>query len=461
MQALETLKSILGPGGWLEEDGDTESYRNDWHRKVAGRAMLVALPHDVQQVADVVNVCCEAGIAITPQGGNTSVSASGVPAETGDNIVVSLKRMNSIRDVSSAGYSLSADAGATLQAVQEAAADQERFFALDIGARGSCTIGGCVSTNAGGLNTLRYGNCREHVLGIEAVLADGTIWNGMRRLRKDNSGYDLKQLFIGAEGTLGIVTGVTLKLHSKPVDQVSAFVALASLEKLTPLLELARDKAGELIDAFELCPEHLVSGVCRVRDDVRRPLETQAEFYVLMRVSGDASIEDRAVEFLSEAMDAGLITDGVLAQSGPQEDMLWKIRDHAIPNLLFEGDMIKQDAALPLEHVVEYISRVKQDLAARWPSAWLYSLGHVGDGNQHICVMGHDLKDRADIASHLNQLLWSLGGTISAEHGIGQLHRAELVEQKSADELRLMRQVKSLFDPTNMFNPNVMLLPPS
>lgn len=451
--AISAIKAVLGPKGWLEMPEDTLAFRRDWNGGVTGETPLVARPDSVAGVVETVRLAGAAGLPIVPQGGNTSVSAGGVPGSR-PALILSLARLNRIRAISAEGYTITCDAGVTLQAAQTAAAEADRLLALDLGARGSCTVGGCVATNAGGLNTLRYGNAREQVLGLEVVLPNGTVWDGLRRLRKDNTGYDLKQLFIGAEGTLGVITGVVMRLQPRPTHHVSAFMSLAALDQLPNLLATVRDAAGERVDAVELCPEALVDAASRKVEDVRRPLATRAAYYVLIRLAGMEPMEPHAVAVLDTAWQAGTITDGMVAQSGAQEAMLWSLREHALPKLLFEGPMVKCDAATPIEHTAALIARLTEGLD-RWPGAWLYSVGHVGDGNQHINVIGASQDASEEILSFVEETVWSFGGTISAEHGIGHLFRKSFERQKSPVELAMMRQLKASFDPGNIMNPGI------
>lgn len=452
-EAIARIKSTLGKGGWLEEPADTLAYRSDWNGRVTGEAPLVARPKTRDEVAEVVRLAASAGMPIVPQGGNTSVSAGAVP-HPGPALVLSLNRMQCIRDISPDGYAMACDAGVILEAAQDAARQKDRLLAIDLGARGTCTVGGCVSTNAGGLTTLRYGNARDQVLGLEVVLADGTVWDGMRRLRKDNTGYDLKHLFIGAEGTLGVITGVVLRLEPLPLHDSSAFVALSSLDRLNELLAIIRDTAGERVDAFELCPEALVAATSEKVSGVRRPLDTRADYYVLVRLAGMEPMRALTLAMMEKAFERGTITDGMVAQTGAQSDMLWSLREHAIPKLLFDDPIVKCDAATPIEHTARMISHLEAGLS-RWPGAWLYSVGHVGDGNQHVNVMGADPDDAEDIRHFVEETIWDLGGTISAEHGIGHLHRGAFERQKSQVEIAMMQQIKNVLDPSNLMNPNV------
>ena len=451
--AVAAIKATLGPKGWLQTPQDTLPFRQDWTGRITGQAFLVAQPKTIEDVAATVRLAARARLPIVPQGGNTSVSAGGVPADR-PALVLSLSRLNTIRDVSASSYALTCDAGVTLEQAQDAAADVDRLLALDLGARGTCTIGGCVATNAGGLNTLKYGNAREQVLGLEVVLPDGTVWDGLRRLRKDNTGYDLKQLFIGSEGTLGVVTGVVMKLAPRPRCQASAFAALSSLDCLSGLLEMVQESSDDRVDAFELCPETLVEAASRKIDGVRRPLATRADYYVLIRMAGMEPVEQLLLEVLEKAAEAGLITDATVAQSGQQEAMLWSLREHALPKLLFDGPTIKCDAAVPIEHTAGLIGRLSEGLRA-WDGAWLYPVGHVGDGNQHLTVLGFDTGDARQISTFVEETVWKFGGTISAEHGIGHMHRGGFERQKSTIEQQLMKQLKSTIDPDNIMNPGV------
>ena len=376
-----------------------------------------------------------------------------------------MNRMNRIVSVDPDRWTITAEAGATIEAVQQAAAAENRLFAPDWGARGAATVGGAIATDAGGNNVLRYGNMRDNVLGLEAVLADGRMWDGLRALRKDSSGYDLKQLFIGAEGTLGVVTRAVLRLHPATPYAQSALAAISGLGSLMPLLELVSARCGVDVTAFELVPE---VGLARVCDKLGlvRPLQTRAEFYVLLRLASAEPVSERLGAFLTEASERGWVTDAAVAVTDEQESRLWTIRDELSPMFLWSQHQhgLKFDNAVPIDRLGPYHDEVRRIASELAPDALTYGFGHVGDGNIHLYVLptrddqvAPFLAVRDELQERIDEATFRFGGTLSAEHGIGQLLRARIRPQKPPVEWDLMRAVKNALDPQGIMNPHKTL----
>ena len=486
MTFMAGLRSDLGSSGVLT-GADAAPYLTDQRGSFTGEALAVARPASVGETALVVRACASAGVAIVPQGGNTGMSGGSVPAVAGrsgttappctgdgDNqspqrpsIVLSMSRMNRIVSVDADRWTITAEAGATIEAVQQAAAAANRLFGPDWGARGTATVGGAVSTDAGGNNVVRYGNMRDNVLGLEAVLADGRVWEGLRALRKDSSGYDLKQLFIGAEGTLGVVTRAVLRLHPATPHIQSALAAITGLDRLTPLLELATARCAGDVTAFELIPEVGLARVCE-KFDLTRPLEAGEEFCVLVRLASTEPVSERLGAFLAEASERRWITDAAVAVTNEQEARLWAIRDELSPMFLWSQHEhgVKLDTAVPIDRFGAYHDEVRRLAADLAPDALTYGFGHVGDGNLHMYVLPTSddqvapfLVVREELRERIDQATFAFGGTISAEHGIGQLLRNRIRPQKAAVEWELMRAVKKALDPQGIMNPHKTLPP--
>ncbi len=464
-RAVAELQRALGRPGWLDGD-NMAGYCVDVNGRHRGEALLVARPASTEEVVQVVEVCRRHALAIVPQGGNTSLCGGSVPQGRRATVVLSLARMNRVLSVDPQRYALTAEAGCTLQSLHDAAAAVDREFAMDWGARGTATVGGGISTNAGGLNVLRFGNTREQVLGLEVVLADGRVWNGLRALRKDSTGYDLKQLFIGAEGTLGVVTRAVLKLYPRPSHNQSMFAALTGVEHVNALYALARDVGDDGLTAFELVPGVGVDRVVQACPSVTRPIGKRAEWYVLLRFSGRAQVEPQLLALYERALEAGLIDDAVLAQSLAQENNLWTLRDELPPAGLFSGSKLKWDVAVPIDRTVEFLRRTQALAAGIRDDLWVYAFGHIGDGNLHLYILpgaGHDdagfaaLGER--IVAEVDALAWELGGTISAEHGIGVDNRERVGRQKGALEIEMMAHLRALLDPEGLFSPGSFVEP--
>ncbi len=461
VDVVDELQAQLGPGGWVGT-GDAAPNLIDWRGRYSGTALGVARPSSTDEVATVMRVCSRHGVAVVAQGGNTGLAGGSVPSEPRPTIVLSLTRMRAIEEVNPDQFTITAEAGVTVQALQEAAARADRLFAPDWGARGTATLGGTLATNAGGVNVLRYGTTRDQVLGLEVVLADGRVWNGLRALTKDNSGYDLKHLFIASEGTLGVITRATMKLHPAAAEQRTAFVALADVDQLAGFFSLASAHRPGALSAFELIPEIGVSRVVE-RYGVSRPLATISDWYVLMRYSGPSGVGDDLLDLLSVAAEAGYVTDAVIADLPAHEENLWLLRDELPPPRIFDGFMIKYDLAVPIDRIADFHRRVAELITDRVPGALPYAFGHVGDGNLHLTVVAADSdtgvlqRDEADLIADIDALTWEFGGTISAEHGLGQELRGRIVGQKPAVEFDLMRGIKSLLDPDGLLNPGKVL----
>ena len=486
MTLIAGLRSDLGPAGVLTGP-DAEPYLTGQRGLFTGEALAVVRPASVDETALVVRACASAGVAIVPQGGNTGMSGGAVPAaaaSSGDSappdageqgasrgshrhsIVLSMSRMNRILSVDPDRWTITAEAGATIEAVQKAAAAANRLFAPDWGARGTATVGGAIATNAGGNNVLRYGTMRDNVLGLEAVLADGRVWDGLRALRKDSSGYDLKQLFIGAEGTLGVVTRAVLRLHAATPNSQSALAAISGLDRLMPLLELATARCGGDVTAFELIPDVGIERVCE-KFALSRPLNTCSEFYVLVRLASTEPVSERLGAFLAEAAELGWVTDAAVAVTDEQESRLWTIRDELPPSGLWPLQVhgIKMDTAVPIDFFDAYHEEVRRIAADLAPGALTYGFGHAGDGNLHMYVLPtvddqveSFLAVRDELQERIDEATFALGGTLSAEHSIGQLLRHRIQRQKPAIEWEMMRTIKHALDPQGIMNPHKTLL---
>ena len=466
MAFVDGLRSDLGPAGVLTGP-DAVPYLTGQRGLFTGEALAVVRPASVDETALVVRACASAGVAVVPQGGNTGMSGGAVPARSDErtSVVLSMGRMNRIVSVDPDRWTITAEAGATIDAVQRAAASAGRLFAPDWGARGTATVGGAIATDAGGNNVVRYGNMRDNVLGLEAVLADGRVWDGLRALRKDSSGYDLKHLFIGAEGTLGVVTAAVLRLHPATPHSQSALAAITGLDRLSPLLELASARCAGDVTAFELVPEVGLARVCE-KLGLARPLVTCEEFCVLVRLASTEPVTERLGAFLAEASQQGWITGAAVAVTDEQEARLWTIRDELSPMFLWSQHEygVKLDTAVPIDRFGAYHDEVRRIAAGLAPDALSYGFGHVGDGNLHMYVL--PVRDdqvepflavRNELRERIDEATFAFGGTITAEHGIGQLLRERIRPQKPAVEWDLMRAIKVALDPQGIMNPHKTL----
>ncbi|HSK41320.1 MAG TPA: FAD-binding oxidoreductase [Arenibaculum sp.] len=464
--ALGRLRDLLGPQGYVDAPEDMAPYLVEWRERMRGTSPLVARPADTAQVAAVVATCARAGIPIVPQGGNTGLVGGSIP-EQGTEVVLSLSRLNRIRDLDPLNYTVTAEAGCILQQVQAAAEDADRLFPLSLGAEGTCQIGGNLSTNAGGILTIRYGNARDLVLGLEVVLPDGRIWDGLRTLRKNNTGYDLKHLFIGAEGTLGIITAATLKLFPRPKQKVTVMAGVPSPLAATELLARLRAATGDSLSAFELMPRIGIDFALAHVPGTTDPLAERHPWYVLLEAtSGFAGpvLQEGLEEAFGEAMEADLVHDAVIAASEAQSRQLWFIREAIVEAQRHEGGSIKHDISVPVSRVAEFIERASAIVEAMVPGIRPVPFGHVADGNIHFNLTQPEGADKAtflarwdEVNRAVHDLVMALDGSISAEHGIGTFKRDELPRVKSAVELDLMRLVKRSLDPEGLMNPGKVL----
>jgi FAD/FMN-containing dehydrogenase len=463
----DRFANIVGDGYALRKSDDISPYLKERRDLFHGRTSIVLRPETVDEVAAIVRLANETRTPIVPQGGNTGLVGGQVPDASGAEVIVSLSRLDKVRSVDPEKDAMIVEAGVILADAQAAAEAADRLFPLSLASEGSCEIGGNISTNAGGTAVLAYGNTRELVLGLEVVLASGEVWNGLRTLRKDNTGYDLKNLFIGAEGTLGIVTAAALKLFPRPRGLGTALIGLASPEGALALLHRAKAIAGHALTSFELMSRRSIDFVLAHLPGSRDPLADRHDWYVLLEVSSgrsDVEARDLVETIFVDASEAGLIEDGTRAETIEQARALWDIR-HAIPDMQgFEGGSIKHDVSVPVDAMPELISRGIARVTAMIPGIRPVPFGHVGDGNIHFNFTQPEGMDKAaylarweEVNAAVHEIVADLGGSISAEHGIGQLKRTLLPQFKGAVELDLMRKIKATLDPNGILNPGKVL----
>ena len=443
------------------------SYLTDWRNRYTGTARAVVLPGNTAEVAAVARHCASQRIPVVPQGGNTGLVGGGTPDDSGAAVVLSLARMNKIRAIDTENDTITVEAGCILANVQQAARDAGRLFTLSLAAEGSCTIGGNLATNAGGVQVLRYGNARDLCLGLEVVTPAGEIWNGLRGLRKDNTGYDLRDLYIGSEGTLGIITAATLKLFPLPAAQLTAFAAVPDVESAVALLNLAKRRLAASLTAFELISEFCLTLVDKHFPQSRRPLEARSPYYVLLESSDAESAEHAQALFeslMAEALESGLVTDAAVAASIAQSKAFWGLRENIPLAQAMEGKNIKHDIGVPISSIARYVDETNSALAQAAPGVRMVVFGHLGDGNLHYNVSpaeGADANAFMDSEPLVNRVVYDAvarhHGSISAEHGLGQLKREDNVRYKSPVELALMRSIKQALDPLGIMNPGKVL----
>lgn len=464
---IVALSDIVGSANVLSEAADCAAYEEDWRGRYKGRALCVVRPANTAEVAAVVKACVAAGVAMVPQGGNTGLVGGGVPREGGGEVVISLARLNRVRAIDPVNNTVTVEAGCTLAAVQMAAAEQGRLFPLSLASEGTCQIGGNLASNAGGVQVLRYGNARELTLGLEVVLPDGEIWNGLRGLRKDNTGYDLKQLFIGSEGTLGIITAAVLKLHPPQASRALAWVALPDAQSAIALLDSLRQRLGERISAFEIVCSAAHELVLQHFPDATRPLAEISPWYALIELSdSDASAElNVPMELvLGDAFAQGWVTDATIARSEAQAQALWMLRENISEAQKKEGLSIKHDVSVPVSQVPEFLQRAGTALSVQFPGVRIVSFGHAGDGNLHYNPSMPDAEANSvfiartpEVNRLVHDIVAALDGSISAEHGLGQLKREEIKRYKSALEIAMMSRIKHAFDPAGLMNPGKLI----
>lgn len=460
---LDELKSIVGTGSWSTDDLELEQYLTEWRNTVRGRTLIMVSPSSTSQVAELVAACARARVGIVPQGGNTGLCGGAIPDETGEQVLLSLSALNAIRGIDANDFSMVVEAGCVLSTIQDAARHAQRYFPLSLGAEGSCQIGGNLSTNAGGTNVIRYGTARDQVLGLEVVLADGTIWDGLRSLRKNTAGYDMKQLFLGSEGTLGIITAATLRLHPEPGDVTTALIALQSAGQAVELLARLRHRLADRIQAFELISSRAMRIVQRHVPNSKLPFDITYPWFVLLdaAIGDDAGIVERE---LMQAIENGLGVDACIAKNTTEAEQFWRLR-HAISDAQkSEGEGAKHDISVPIGRIGEFLASGDLLLTEMMPDARLVAFGHVGDGNLHYDVMqpanwnGDDFRAHSTELTHaIYALVTALGGSISAEHGIGTFKKDFLTHFGNPIEIELMRSVKKALDPQNILNPGKVI----
>lgn len=449
---LADLAAILGPNGLLTSDADMAGFAIDWRRMFPGRPLCVARPADTAQVSAVMRACAAHGVAIVPQGGNTGLAGGAVPDASGRQVVLSLARMNAIREVDPVGLTVEVQAGAILKSVQDAAAAVGRLLPISLAAEGSAMIGGVIAANAGGVNVLRYGMTRGFVLGLEVVLADGTVLNGLRRLRKDNAGYDWKQLFIGSEGTLGIVTAAVLRLTPRPNHTTTALLAVPDPASALRLLDMAQTAMGDTISAFELISGQSIALVTR-HAGLTCPI-AQGEWFLLIEAGSSLTgLREAAVSLLEQAFEQGLALDGVVAESGAQAAQLWALREHVTEAEAREGKSLKHDISVPLTAIPDFLDAAKAALDEAAPGTRLNVFGHLGDGNLHYNVLVDAAHDGELVNRTVHDAVARFDGSISAEHGIGQYRVEELERLRAPAEQALSRRIKAALDPQSLLNP--------
>jgi FAD/FMN-containing dehydrogenase len=463
---LGALRLAVGAAHVLS-DGDLSAYEIDWRKRYRGHALAVVRPASTSEVAAVVRACAGHGVGLVAQGGNTGLVGGSVPDGSGAQVLLNLTRMNRVRAIDAPNLTLTADAGCVLQALQAAAADEGLLFPLSLAAEGSCTIGGNLATNAGGTQVLRYGNVRELCLGLEVVTAAGEVWDGLSGLRKDNTGYDLRDLFIGSEGTLGVITAATLKLYPQPAARSTALAALPSLDAAVHLLQFAQTRLGSSLTGFEVMSQYALGLVRSHFPQLAQPLPAAA--WTVLLEQSDSEGEDRArtrfEALLESALERGLISDAAVAGSIEQSRAMWQLRESIPMAQVLEGPNIKHDISLPISSIPRFVAGTDAALAKAFPGARLVNFGHLGDGNLHYNVQAPSASDAAaflrDCEPAVNALVYdavdALGGSISAEHGIGTLKREELAQRKSPVALKLMRAIKQALDPQDIMNPGRVL----
>ena len=459
---VSRIQAVLGAGGWSQDPDVLAPHLVEWRGRWRGETPLLVTPRTTAEVAAVVGICAAEGVAITPQGGNTGLVAGQIPH---GEILLSTQKLKAVRDVDPLDDAMVLEAGVTLYEAHQQAAKVGRRFTVGVASEGSCTIGGLISTNAGGTAVLRYGMMREQVLGIEAVLPNGEIWNGLKRLRKDNTGYDLKQLLIGAEGTLGIVTAASLKLHAPLASRAVAIVGLASPADAIQLLARAKDETGGAVEAFELMS--LLGFALTVRNvpGLRDPLPSEHPWYVLIEIaSGEPGAAEAALErLLAKALEDGLIADAAVAQTETQEKQFWHIREGHSAGQKPEGAVWKHDVSVPVSKIPAFIERADAALEQAVPGVRIIAFGHVGDGNVHYDVLkpvggdddAHDAQRQAG-AKIVHDITASFSGSISAEHGLGAMKTAEALTYKDPIEVAALRAIRQAIDPQRIMNPRVL-----
>lgn len=466
---LKEAAARLGPRGLTGDPDLLEPWLTDWRGRYHGRACAMASPGNTQEVSELVKLCAAHRVPIVPQGGNSGMVGGATPDSSGEELLLSLRRMNSIRELDVEGRKVTCDAGVVLQNLHEAVAEVGLRFPLTLGGKGSATVGGLISTNAGGSQVLRHGSMRSLVLGLEAVLADGSVFSMLTPLKKDNRGFDLKQLLIGSEGTLGIVTGATLKLLPAVAERVVVWAGVPSLRAARTLLLHCEDSMGEALEGFEVMPQHCLESVLDHLPGSRAPLSGQHAWHVLIEVVADrgaaATLRQRCENMMSAAFEADLLEDAAIAANESQAEAFWLLRESIAPAERARGTAVQHDISVPVERMPEFVEAAVPEIEASWPATEAVAFGHLGDGNVHFHVIAPQVEnedawhesDGKQISRMVYDLVTAWGGSISAEHGIGQLKRDELARLGDPVALAMMRQVKQALDPVGLLNPGKLV----
>jgi len=472
MDILEAVAGIVGATNVLTDAHTMSRYTTDWRGRYHGAALAAVRPATTREVSKILEVCLAKEVAVVPQGGNTGLVGGAIPFDPQNSIVVSLERMNRLRSLDTIDNTIVAEAGCTLATIREAAAEAGRLFPLSFGSEGSCQLGGFISTNAGGTAVLRYGNTRDLVLGLEVVLPDGSVWDGVRSLRKDNSGYDLKHLFIGAEGTLGVVTSACLKLMPQPTARATAWLGCDSLDDAVRLRSEMQEWCGDRISAFEAISHGQLSLVLRHLPDLHSPLQNSHPCHLLVELadfSDDDKLQSSLQDFLAGALENSRIRDAVMAAGQRHADAFWRIRHSVSEVNIRSGFSISHDTSVPISSTARFVSTATDAVLRSYPEAMVVFVGHLGDGNIHLVVIAPESqfasteeRERfaAGVAGIVHEAALLERGSISAEHGTGISRRSELYAHKSSVELDLMRRLKLALDPTGIMNPGKILKQP-
>ena len=472
---IEQLKAKFNSSTLLTEENEKAKYVTDWSGKIKGKAAAILRPQNTSEVAEIIKIACDTGTPVVPQSGNTSVAGGSVPDATGDAIVISLERMNKIREISNSAMTVTVEAGCILEILHKTVEEQNLFFPLNFGAKGSCMIGGNLATNAGGQNVVRYGNTRDLCLGIEVVTATGKIINLLSGLRKDNTGYDLRDLYIGSEGTLGIITAATLKLFPLPKARATTFAVVPDIKNALSLLNHAQSETGGAVEAFELIPDVFLELVKKFAPQYVIPFEKIPELCVLIEISETSdnkgsinnsnmsplnSILENILEF---GLEKGFILDAVIAQSETQRSQMWSMREGALEVITAAGTRIGFDISLPLDNIQDFVEEMHVKTAAIMPGLKMCHLGHLGDGNLHYCIfppekkVNNFIENEEQIKSVVYDSIGKYGGSFSAEHGIGTSKLSAMAEYKDPVALEIMKTIKNSLDPKNIMNPGKLI----
>ncbi len=466
---LSAAAALLGSKGLSRDPDLIAPWLTDWRGRYTGRACALASPASASELAALVRLCAAHGVAIVPQGGNSGMSGGATPDDSGQTLLLSLRRMNAIRSINRETRQTVCEAGVILQNLHDAAATHDLRFPLTLGGKGSATIGGLIATNAGGCQVLRHGSMRAQVLGLEAVLADGSIYSALTPLKKDNRGFDLKQLFIGSEGTLGIITAATLQLLPQIAGRKVIWAATGSIQLARKLLLHCQNLAGEALEGFEVLPQSCLDAVRGWMPDARAPLATAAPWHVLIELVGDSEalprLDDLAETMLASALAAGLISDATIAASEAQAEALWQLRESISPAERAKGPAMQHDISVPVESMPDFIEAVTARIESQWPGTRAFAFGHLGDGNVHLhaaappgsIAESWEAQQGKAISRMVHDMVTEWQGSISAEHGIGQLKRAELERLGDPVALQLMRSVKAALDPQELLNPGKLV----